>query len=236
MNAVSPDERPQTAIAPGAEADAPPCVEPQQLSFFDAVVPATMITTNPPCAGDEEIAPTVTQATDAVAPVVATEPASMPAAVASDAPAVVLDESLGQRMRAAREARGWSCEQAAHRLRFPVTVIHALEAERYERIGCGVYLRGYLGKYLQLLDLPLVLADRVLKDFADPPPLVSRPPVSRPRYLLERYSRSALYLILTGVIVVPAVLLATRGGFDSSLVHIAPLDAIEPPTVIAPAT
>jgi cytoskeleton protein RodZ len=100
--------------------------------------------------------------------------------------------------------------------------------ERYERIGQAIYLRSYLVKYLQLLDLPLVLAERVLHDNAAPPPqLVTTGTVSRPRYLFDRYSGSALYLILTGVIVVPAVLLAMRAGFDQNLVRVAPLDTPE---------
>src|SRR5207302_4325241 len=48
-----------------------------------------------------------------------------------------------------------------------------------------------------------------------------------PRYLFDRYSGSALYLILTGVIVVPAVLLAMRAGFDQNLVRVASLDTAE---------
>lgn len=149
------------------------------------------------------------------------------------APAVALDASLGQRLRAAREAKGLSCEAVSHALKLPVTVVKALEAEQFERIGHGVFLRGYLSKYLQLLDLPQVLADRVVQDHAEPPALTTNGTISHPRYLFERYSGSALYLILTGVIVVPAVLLALRAGFDQNLARITPLDA-PPPVVAAP--
>lgn len=141
---------------------------------------------------------------------------------------VVQNEALGQRLRAAREARGLTCETAAQQLRLPASVLHSLEAERFERIGHAVYLRSYLHKYLQLLDLPQVLAERVLSEYAAPPaPLVTTGTVSRPRYLFDRYSGSALYLILTGVIVVPAVLLAMRAGFDQNLVRVASLDTAE---------
>ena len=149
------------------------------------------------------------------------------------APAVALDASLGQRLRAAREARGLSCEDAAHAIKLPATVLKALEAEQFERIGHAVFLRGYLSKYLQLLDLPQVLAERVVRERAEPPPLTTNGTVSHPRYLYERYSGSALYLILTGVIVVPAVLLALHVGFDQNLARIAPLDA-PPPAVVNP--
>jgi cytoskeleton protein RodZ len=168
---------------------------------------------------------------DSDAPPVAAEPAtSLPAC--RPAPTVTVDASLGQRLRAAREAMGMSCDAASHALRLPVTVVKALEAEQFERIGHGVFLRGYLSKYLQLLDLPQVLADRVVQDHAELPPLTTNGTISHPRYLFERYSGSALYLILTGVIVVPAVLLALRAGFDQNLTRITPLDT-PPPAVTA---
>jgi cytoskeleton protein RodZ len=179
-------------------------------------------------AATEETMPPL-RAESGLSPVFA-EPAPAPE-LHLTAPAVAPDAPLGQRLRAAREARGLSCEAASHALRLPVTVVKSLEAEQFERIGHGVFLRGYLGKYLQLLDLPLVLADRVVQDHAEPPPLTTSGTISHPRYLFERYSGSALYLILTGVIVVPAVLLAVRAGFDQNLARITSLDT--PPAVIA---
>ena len=156
--------------------------------------------------------------------------------VASDVPenladATVEDESLGQRLRAAREARGMTREEAASRTKLQLSVLDSLERDQFERIGHGVYLRGYLQKYLSLLELPLILADRVLQDHSNLPPLTTSGTVSRPRYLFQRYSGSALYLVLTGVIIVPAVLLAMRAGFDSNLVRIAPLDSSESASV-----
>lgn len=143
-------------------------------------------------------------------------------------PAVAINESLGLRLRAAREAKGLTCESAAQQLRLPASILQSLETERFDRIGHAIYLRSYLTKYLQLLDMPQVLAERVVQDHAAPPPqLVTTGTVSRPRYLFERYSGSALYLILTGVIVVPAVLLAMRAGFDQNLVRVSPLDTAE---------
>jgi cytoskeleton protein RodZ len=195
-----------------------------QLSLFDAVSSLAMTTNNHPAGPNSEPAAT---------PEVPAEEAN---AAASDVlgapPEEIAEECLGQRLRAAREARGLSCEDAAHRLKLRASVLQALETERYDRIGHGVYLRGYLTKYLQLLNLPVVLADRVLKDHTEVPALVTGGAVSHPRYLFQRYSGSALYLILTGVIIVPAVLLAMRGGFDSNLVHIAPLDTTEVPASI----
>ena len=144
--------------------------------------------------------------------------------LAQDAARAGPDESLGQRLRAVREARGMSREAAAHAMKLPASVLAALEADQFDRIGHGIYLRGYLNKYLQLLDLPQVLADRVLRNHQEPPPLTTSAGMSHSRYLFERYSGSALYLILTAVIVVPAVLLALRMGWDRRQAHITPLD------------
>ncbi|HZP67680.1 MAG TPA: RodZ domain-containing protein [Rudaea sp.] len=142
--------------------------------------------------------------------------------------AVDVSESLGQRLRAAREARGWRGEDVAQRLKLPLSTIQALEGDCYDRIGHGIYLRSYVTKYLRLLDLPQVLAERALGQEVELPPLVTSGTISRPRYLFQRYSVSALYLILTGVIIVPAVLLAMRAGFEPNLAQITSLDAPEP--------
>jgi len=193
----------------------------EQLTIFDA---PPMTTENNNAAAHEPLSEQAAQHAD--------DPAAFVAAPAEVVPqpksVVVQQESLGLRLRAAREARGLTCEAAAQQLRLPASVLQTLEAERFERIGHAVYLRSYLHKYLHLLDLPQVLAERVLNEYTAPPaPLITTGTVSRPRYLFDRYSGSALYLILTGVIVVPAVLLAMRAGFDQNLVRVAPLDTPE---------
>ena len=207
-----------------------------QLSFFDAVVPAMNTQNNgstpdnhPPHADDHrfENQPHVEEHD---------MPAMETVEVASDVPENLADEpaedeSLGQRLRAAREARGMTRQEAASRTKLQLSVIDSLERDHFERIGHGVYLRGYLQKYLSLLELPLILADRVLQDHSNLPPLTTSGTISRPRYLFQRYSGSALYLVLTGVIIVPAVLLAMRAGFDSNLVRIAPLDSVDTSSV-----
>lgn len=212
-----------------------------QLTIFDG---DPMTTENDDCAtaertldGDAAITAATIEAADiATQPKVdhdsATTSASPEAVVVAEAPQakppVAINESLGLRLRAAREARGLTCESAAQQLRLPASILQSLETERFDRIGHAIYLRSYLTKYLQLLDMPQVLAERVVQDHAAPPPqLVTTGTVSRPRYLFERYSGSALYLVLTGVIVVPAVLLAMRAGFDQNLVRVSPLDTTE---------
>src|SRR5450432_2323411 len=200
----------------------------EQIPLFDAAVQPTMNIEQPDSANPEEQTPESLPS----AAVVASDllPDMRLPADGTEAP-----ESLGMRLRATREARGMRCVEAAQKLKLPLATIQALEADRYERIGDGIYLRGYLVKYLRLLDLPQVMAERILSAHEQLPALITSGTVSRPRYLFQRYSVSALYLILTGVIIVPAVLLAMRGGFEPNLAQITPLDTPEA-SAVAPAS
>jgi cytoskeleton protein RodZ len=209
--------------------------EQVQFSLFDAVTPAEMNTqqngSNNEQVREDALDVHASQRAEEqafhAADEMATEEIHADAAHEMRVDAVEVEESLGQRIRAAREVRGVTREEAASRTKMRVAIIDQIESDQFDRIGHGVYLRGYLNKYLAFLDLPLVLADRVLEQHTDLPPLVTSGTISRPRYLFERYSGSALYLVLTGVIIVPAVLLAMRAGFDSNLVRVTPLDQTE---------
>ena len=77
---------------------------PIATSPFDAMPP---IESKSPVA-DDQVSPAEGQS-------------SMPEAALSEtaAVAVALPESLGQRLAAARESRGWSCDEAASRLHLP---------------------------------------------------------------------------------------------------------------------
>jgi len=143
-------------------------------------------------------------------------------------PAHVQRESLGQRLRAARESRGWSAADVASRLHLPIQIVQKLEADRFDAVGHRIYLRGYLTSYVRLLDLPAVLVESVLQQHQEqlePPPLTTSGTISHSRYLFQRYSVSALYLILTGVIIVPAVLLAMRAGLEPKITDLTSLDS-----------
>lgn len=164
-------------------------------------------------------------------PTPASEPA-MPAAAPTAVPAEKAVLSLGQRLREARRDRGWTQEEVGGRLHLPVQIIQRIEAEQYEKIGYGIYLRGYLNSYARLVDVPRVLIDSVVHERAQTPPLVTSGTISHSRYLYQRYSVSALYLILTGIIIVPAVLLAMRASLHP---HVAQLTALDRPALAAPA-
>jgi cytoskeleton protein RodZ len=140
--------------------------------------------------------------------------------------------SFGQRLRTAREAKGLSRIEVAQRLRLPLRVIGRLEEDDYTGMEQGVYLRGYLSSYARLVGVPSVAAETIASQHTHAAPLVATGTTSRSRYLFDRYSVSATYLILTALIVVPAVWLATHGGLEQNLARTTPLDS--PTTIQVP--
>lgn len=134
--------------------------------------------------------------------------------------------SLGARLRAAREARGLTIDEVGLRLRLPQRVIASLESGDFARIEHDVYLRGYLASYMRLLDLPAQeLADELARErVPSQPPLVATGRISHSRYLFQRYSVPAVYVVLTGLIVAPAIWLASHGGLERNLARVATLD------------
>jgi cytoskeleton protein RodZ len=144
-----------------------------------------------------------------------------------------LDVPLGHRLAAARERQGWSHADVGARLKLPARLIARLEADDYEGLTQGVYLHGYLGSYARLVGIPVEQAARVAAANTEAAPLVATGTISRSRYLFDRYSVSATYLILTAIIVVPAVWLATHGGLEQNLARTTPLD---PPVQMVAAT
>ena len=137
-------------------------------------------------------------------------------------------DHFGARLRAAREARGLSVENCAHTLRLPIRVIRQLESGDYSGIDYQVYLAGYLSKYGQHVgvdDKTTQAEIQRLKPSQVQPTLVATGGISHSRYLLENYLRAATYVVLTGVIAVPAIWLGMRGAFDRDISHLSPLDA-----------
>ncbi len=61
---------------------------------------------------------------------------------------------IGETLRAARENRALSLDQAAARLRCDVRVVEALEAGRFADVGPAVFARGHLLRYAEMLGEP----------------------------------------------------------------------------------
>ncbi|SFW26429.1 helix-turn-helix domain-containing protein [Luteibacter sp. UNCMF366Tsu5.1] len=133
---------------------------------------------------------------------------------------------FGARLRAAREARGYSIEACGQALRLPTRLLRQLEAGEYGGIDYQVYLAGYLTKYGHHVGVD---EDAIQAELARltprQPELVVTGGVSHSRYLFERYLTAATYVVLTAVIVVPMVWLGVRGTLDRDMARLAPLDA-----------
>ena len=206
-----------------------------QLTFFTEVAPVRDDTVahadlNPPAKSAAVHETSVSEVMEWRLPAVqgAASDAVFESTAGADSPSapvkrVRVGESLGQRLTAAREVRGWSYEDVAGKLHLPSQVVRLMESEQYERIGHGVYLRGYLTSYARLVEVPVAVVDSVLRQHASTPELVASGRISHSRYLIDRYSGSALYVVLTGLIVVPFVMFAMNMGSDVGA-RLTPLD------------
>lgn len=125
--------------------------------------------------------------------------------------AMAAGESCGVRLRHAREHAGLSREDVSARLKVPLRVLEAMEADDTSRLGAPVFVRGHLRSYARLLDLDL--EDQLSNCHAVPPvmppELVSYSHTPRYRRVLEQFTRRAVYIVMTAAIAVP-VWLATR--------------------------
>ena len=61
--------------------------------------------------------------------------------------------SLGDRFRAAREARGLSLSDCSEQVRIRSVYLAAIEEENWKAIGAAVYVRGFLRTYARFLGL-----------------------------------------------------------------------------------
>lgn len=94
---------------------------------------------------------------------------------------------VGTQLRAARERAGLSIEQAAQRLHVGSETLEALEAERFEALGAPIYVKGYLGRYAELLgESAQMLQERLAAAAEMPQPdltRIPRAPAARPDFL-----------------------------------------------------
>ena len=134
--------------------------------------------------------------------------------------------SFGERLRTAREARGEQLDDCARALRLPVRVLRQLEADTCDGTDSKIYLASYISSYARYLDVDAGHVQTELDRIRQiEPPLVATGGVSRSRFLLERYTTAATYVVLTAVFVVPMVWLGMRGSLDRDLSRMTPLDA-----------
>ena len=113
-------------------------------------------------------------------------------------------DGCGGRLANARQAAGLSCEDVATRLKMPLRVVRALEADDLTVLGAPVFVRGQLRSYARLLDFdiePELSRSRIA--VVAPPELVSHSHTPRYQWILEQATRRAIYIVLTAAIALP---------------------------------
>ncbi len=142
----------------------------------------------------------------------------------ADGPVVGPDNGAGQRLRAAREAAGLSVHDVAGRLKMPVRIVEALEAEDWARIGAPVFVRGQLRSYSRLLGLP-VQPVQVASGMApiEPTRLVPRTHTPRIQRIADQVGGRLVYIVITALIILP-VWVATQSHMAGVQEAAAPLD------------
>jgi len=109
---------------------------------------------------------------------------------------------IGDALKAAREARGWTQQDAATKLRLMARQVEAMEAEDYATLGQPVFARGFVRNYARLLGMdPEPLLNRMSESGAAPAEKVDSEPYAAP-------SSRAVSPILIGILVVLVLILA----------------------------
>ncbi len=126
--------------------------------------------------------------------------------------------SLSDRLKAAREASGWTVEEVGVRLRLPAKVIQRIESGDMEALGAPVYRRGYLRSLARLVGVPEAEVEAALNEQRGrDPELVATGVTPRGQYVTERYLRPVTYIALTALIAVPVVWYAASGRLSEEL-------------------
>ena len=153
---------------------------------------------------------------------------------------VLFQEPIGLRLRRGREQSGLTVEQVAQQLKLPVAIVQAMELDDWPRLGAPVYVRSHLGSYLRLVGLPASLAEHAAQT-KPAPALVAMSSSSKFRHALNRGVRNGVYLVMTGLLVVP-VYFAARHYQDQNRPEVLTLetsaDMVQAPALSAgvPAT
>jgi cytoskeleton protein RodZ len=142
----------------------------------------------------------------------------------ADGALVAQERGCGQRLRNAREAAGLSVADVATRLKMPVRIIEALEAEDWARIGAPVFVRGQLRSYSRMLGLPIEPVQSASGVAPiEPTHLVAHWRTPLLQRVADQVGGRLVYIVITALIVLP-VWVATRSHLDSSEELAAPLD------------
>lgn len=91
------------------------------------------------------------------------------------------ESGVGETLRAAREARGLSIQDAAHQLRLMNRQVAAMEAEDFASLGQPVFARGFVRNYARMLGLDDAAILRAMGGaLAEPVEVSAAPPLILP--------------------------------------------------------
>jgi cytoskeleton protein RodZ len=208
------------AVATGSDAPGLPLPLPESsVSAVEADKDGAPSAVALPDAGE-----TATAHVAAEEPIKADAPLQEPGARSRLEVAFVDDHArIGQRLRAAREARGWARSDVAHRLHVPVSVIADIESERFERLGAPIYVRGYLGKYARIVDMPAVVVARAIDGLSEPV-LQASTDVPRGVAAWERYRAAVIGGVITLAVAIPVLTLVASRGIHAPVPQVQSLD------------
>lgn len=155
----------------------------------------------------------------------------------SEVESAEVEESIGSRLRQAREGRGMSIEELAARLRVPLQLVRDVERDCFERLGADVYVRGHLRATCRELSLSEQLA-ACYRGVAEQPTLQPMLKASLLDRLLEHSTRSLVYIVLTASIGIPVVWFALRspqnvGTVPAQLARLDPVPVARPDAPVA---
>jgi len=149
--------------------------------------------------------------------------------------------ALGERFRAAREARGLTLSDVAEHIRIRSVYLAAIEDENWSAIGAPVYIRGFLRTYARFLGLE---PEEVVAEFnsqaSAPPPPVPTVPGAPPRtsYLADEEPPARGLSPLIWVASLVAVVLIAVVVYNEAMLHARQSATVLPsnsPTAVASA-
>lgn len=185
-------------------------------------------------AASEPVSPATVQGAEAEAALVPAVPARAPAAPLPES-GDLFPTPVGMRLRAAREARGLTLDEVARAVHIPSAVLADIEADRLERLGAPIYVRGYLRTYARHVGLAEAAVAGATERLEQPQPtLVARPTRSRSRYLAARYANAVAYALLTLVVMVPLVMFVMSRQGARPQAAAPRLETIDAPLVALP--
>src|SRR5580658_9678753 len=147
---------------------------------------------------------------------------------------------LGERLRAAREARGASLSDVADQIRIRSVYLTAMEQENWDAIGAPVYVRGFLRTYARYLKLdPEQAVAEFNATLPEPPAPKSvereRSPASRRSGLLLIWTAGTIAVLLVAFVFYNELTLRSERSAVATTTTPAPLSPASPtPPALAP--